>query len=317
MVSLNALKALAIILVTHSHMDAFYPMSAVATGGMLGNTLFFFVSGYGLALSLAREKVAFWPWYLKRLWRIYAPLWLALVIFIPLVFRPQTPFDALRLLLIPQEYWFLPTIAILYAPAYLVINRFQAQGVQWLLIAILLAYIAALPVLADPARWSAEDSVPLKAMFYFGALVGGVYLQKLGSRQAQPGFLITAALTVGYFAFLTMLRVTDLYILQAGANLIALSWTFAIFRYLSSEGIERVLRRRAERGITLLSSITIQIYLVQVPLISYGRLEELHFPLDVALLWSTVVLLAWGFARATHLFLTWTERRLLMLGRPD
>ena len=83
-------------------MDAFYPVPELATGGLLGNTLFFFVSGYGLQLSLGRRLVSFWPWYLRRAWRVYVPMWIALAILIPLVFRPESMGATLALLL---EEW--------------------------------------------------------------------------------------------------------------------------------------------------------------------------------------------------------------------
>lgn len=39
-------KFFAVLLVLNSHLDKCYPIPALATGGALGNALFFFVSGY-------------------------------------------------------------------------------------------------------------------------------------------------------------------------------------------------------------------------------------------------------------------------------
>ena len=40
---------MATVLITLSHLDAFVPDPRIATGGAIGNSLFFFLSGYGLA----------------------------------------------------------------------------------------------------------------------------------------------------------------------------------------------------------------------------------------------------------------------------
>ena len=46
---------LATVLITLSHLDAFVPDPRIATGGAIGNSLFFFLSGFGLAKSLNAE----------------------------------------------------------------------------------------------------------------------------------------------------------------------------------------------------------------------------------------------------------------------
>ena len=42
---LNLLRVFAVFLVFNSHCDALYPVSALATGGAMGNALFFVISG--------------------------------------------------------------------------------------------------------------------------------------------------------------------------------------------------------------------------------------------------------------------------------
>ena len=61
------LKTLAVLLVINSHLDAYYPHSALATGGALGNALFFVVSGF----CLADIHDKFDKWYFYRVLKIY------------------------------------------------------------------------------------------------------------------------------------------------------------------------------------------------------------------------------------------------------
>lgn len=50
LVFIDLLKALAAVLITNSHLADVWPISAIASGGMLGNVLFFAVSGYCLTM---------------------------------------------------------------------------------------------------------------------------------------------------------------------------------------------------------------------------------------------------------------------------
>lgn len=66
---IDLLKFLAVLLVVNSHMDVCYPgrWSVLATGGAIGDALFFFCSGYTLFLGRAD---GFLTWFKRRLWRV-------------------------------------------------------------------------------------------------------------------------------------------------------------------------------------------------------------------------------------------------------
>ena len=66
----TCLRALAACLITNSHYTNIYPVSAIASGGLIGDILFFAVSGY----CLYNMKNNFFKWYGKRIWRVYLPV---------------------------------------------------------------------------------------------------------------------------------------------------------------------------------------------------------------------------------------------------
>lgn len=67
-ISIDVLKFFAVLLITNSHMDLLYgKYSALATGGAIGDVLFFFASGFTLFLG-ART---FDNYYKRRINRIY------------------------------------------------------------------------------------------------------------------------------------------------------------------------------------------------------------------------------------------------------
>ena len=62
-IGIDILKCIAAILIVNSHMDLLYPNKAFATGGGIGDVLFFFCSGFTLFL---KPMGRFDNWYKKR-----------------------------------------------------------------------------------------------------------------------------------------------------------------------------------------------------------------------------------------------------------
>ena len=60
------LRALAACLITNSHYTGIYPTDLIANGGLIGDILFFAISGY----CLYNIKQNFFKWYGKRLTRM-------------------------------------------------------------------------------------------------------------------------------------------------------------------------------------------------------------------------------------------------------
>jgi len=73
------LRALAIILVINSHLDRYYPIPYIGTGGAIGNSIFFFLSAFGLHISQLNQSQYFREWFGKRIGRIYPSLWIVLI----------------------------------------------------------------------------------------------------------------------------------------------------------------------------------------------------------------------------------------------
>lgn len=64
-ISIDILKCFAALIITNSHMDILYPkFGALATGGAIGDALFFFCSGFTLFLG---RMGRFDNWYKRRL----------------------------------------------------------------------------------------------------------------------------------------------------------------------------------------------------------------------------------------------------------
>lgn len=107
-VAVDFVKFIATILVLNSHMGVCYgEYSALATGGGIGDALFFFISGFTLFMG---KKLGFADWYKRRISRIY-PAILAVGIAACLVFNKDYTFMEV---MFAGRYWFLQCILISY-----------------------------------------------------------------------------------------------------------------------------------------------------------------------------------------------------------
>lgn len=79
---ITVLRALAACLITNAHYTGVYPTDIIANGGLVGDVLFFAVSGY----CLYNIKVSFPKWYGKRIVRCYLPVLLITALYMALGF---------------------------------------------------------------------------------------------------------------------------------------------------------------------------------------------------------------------------------------
>ncbi len=114
---INLMKAIASCLVANSHFDGIWPITALATGGSIGNCLFFSASGF----LLAHIKQSFFPWYLKKLIRIYPAVWITTTL--SLLWRNNITAGVLASeYLLLRHYWFLQALVVLYIPFYFIMK---------------------------------------------------------------------------------------------------------------------------------------------------------------------------------------------------
>lgn len=76
------MRAAAALLICNSHLKQIYPHTWLAGDGLIGNSLFFFLSGFGIALSGKSLRLGFFKWYLRRVNRIYPACTLCTIFFV-------------------------------------------------------------------------------------------------------------------------------------------------------------------------------------------------------------------------------------------
>ena len=123
-ISIDILKCIAAIMITNSHMDILYgDYSYLATGGAIGDALFFFCSGYTLFLG---RDMDFFNWYKRRINRIYPTVFtwalIAAVFFDQRYDMPE--------ILIKGGGWFVSCIMIYYVVLWF-IRKFLKKHLKW------------------------------------------------------------------------------------------------------------------------------------------------------------------------------------------
>ena len=121
--SIDVLKAVAALLIINSHLEALHLRPWMAADGLLGNTIFFFTTGFTLASSLRRnpsQTLTKFLW--NRFSRLYPAVWLVMILLPPLPFS-WTSWDAWRIVMVyPTQFTFVRTIIPLYPVFYFLIR---------------------------------------------------------------------------------------------------------------------------------------------------------------------------------------------------
>ena len=139
---ITVLRALAACLITNAHYTGIYPNDIIANGGLLGDVLFFAVSGY----CLCNVSSSFFGWYKKRIWRIYLPVWVGTAVLLALGGYVFETMSFAEWFIYPTYYHFVASIILLYIPFYIIMRvDFFKNHLQSVMIGIaitmLLAYV--------------------------------------------------------------------------------------------------------------------------------------------------------------------------------
>lgn len=304
MFSLTVMRAFAIFAISNSHLRELHRYSFLSTGGMLGNTVFFFISGFGITLALLAKPEPFSSWYQRRLFRIYEPLVLLTSLFLLIGYRTITSgFDIVRLYVFPVEYWFIPAIAILYIPAYLFARNGSQTHFLAAAVALAVCYIFSYLTIIDLERWNVEDHILVKSIYYFSTMICGVYIAKFHASfaPANKGFLLLTACTVLFFGFLFTMQKWKLYHIQWVAEFLALLWTLSFYLLLRNRSNIDWIKSKTTlaNGINFVGGITLQMYLLGEFIFSQRALKLVPYPLNIAVFFVTLIASAWALSKVS------------------
>jgi hypothetical protein len=169
--ALDIMKVLAVFMIMNSHMTVCYVdrMKMLASGGGLGDTLFFFCSGFTLFLG---KRLRFDNWYKKRIQRIF-PTLIAISLLAAGVFGQE---EGVLDVFTGRKFWFLNCILCYYALFYPILwyGKHLRALFGCVLVAVVVIWFALFDFTGKGIFYGHDD---FRRIFYFlfmmqGALMG-------------------------------------------------------------------------------------------------------------------------------------------------
>ena len=310
-ISFVILRFIATCLITNSHYDNVYPTHVIAVGGLLGNVLFFVVSGFGLARP---TKQGFLLWYAKRIIRIYPTIIFGVAFYLLVGYQGIENFNVFQVFVFPTFFAFTAAISILYIPFYFV-NKIENKKtyintVILFLIIWLLVYFFVL----DKSTYEMSNTKnPMIGFLYFFSMMIGGYIRrfaikKCGKIQMLLCMTVSCLFMVMYFFLTKIIRGNERFFsIQITVQIaLIISVFFGVLMIYHMEGWLKKLPDWVLFAINFISAFTLEIYVIQNPIINF--LCDIIFPINWILITATIFI----GAVFTHVFINFTITSILM-----
>ncbi len=288
---IDFIKVIAILLIINSHMDPVYAHKSLATGGALGNALFFLCSGF-----LIRGKEKNKTFYFKFLTRIY----LSVIVVTMILYHPRD--EIFRQLVWPTNYWFVGAIILFYV-LYDLFERFIGFKHYYItMIGLLLLYVVVYVFVLDTSVWIVEAeglsdiSSAFKLIYYYAIMLTGGFLKEVSFSPKLTLFSrIAFIVSVILMYVLKWLMTKDIFLMHLQFTSQLFTFTFAVFFYISCRNSRIVeMLEKKERLATVLQTISrasLSVYLVQFGAIGLAA-SRVSYPFSIFVAILAVV----GFA---------------------
>ena len=281
---ITVLKALAACLITNAHYTGIYPTDLIANGGLIGDIVFFAVSGY----CLSNIKMRFPRWYGKRLVRCYLPVILATAVYMLLGAYSLADQSFLWWYGYPTYYHFVASIVVLYIPFYIVMAIPKCKAnIPLIMAAIGAVYLLVYIFFYDKSYYHIDTvrEPMIRFLFMESMLLGAYFKQKDEYYRNRFSFwhiVALLALFVLYFVskFAFAKGGPELSNLQIINQVLIFVLLYFMLRVFS--GLDARLGRMPngiKKAIGYIATITLEIYVVQYVLIDWIR-PLFGFPLN-------------------------------------
>lgn len=283
-VGIDWLKVIAVFLVMNSHMQICYPKySFLATGGAIGDALFFFASGFTLFMG---RRLNFANWYKRRLNRIYPSIMAAAIV----AYAFFENMDSIGDILLGRRYWFIGCIMVYYILFYPIIAiKEGAYAPKALMGAGAICVVLYFFFFNDGTIFYGEGNFRCFAYFLI-MLQGGLMGRKVKELQFKKTHVLLLILSVGIFYTLMFIG--------KGSPLILLSFVplMGVTRYCYLCSSALLLSRFYKNNVVgnvvyIVSQCCLEVYLIQ----KYIFTDSLNhlFPLNIPVVMLTVLLAAY------------------------
>lgn len=295
------LRALAACLITNSHYEGVYPSEVFANGGMLGDVLFFAVSGYCLYnVKYKLSPKGFILWYGRRIWRIYPPVIVISVLLMVMGIYDLEEYSVFYILIFPTAYHFVASIMILYVPFFFIMKFDKLRkNIPIIMILVAGACLALYFTVYDRSYYHIDTlREPMIRFLFMESMLFGAWLRQNDEKfrnKFKAVYIIGAIISAGaYVAVKVLLTNGDKYAPYQFCSFIAI-FALLIFVMLTACGIDCKLEKLPppfKKLIGFISALTLEIYIVQRYIITLITSMEHTFPLNWLILTASITLAA-------------------------
>ena len=277
------LRAVAACLITNAHYTGIYPTDLIANGGLIGDIIFFAVSGY----CLANVKMNFPRWYSKRVVRCYLPVIIMTAIYMLMGEYSLEAHPFTWWFIYPTYYHFVASIVVLYIPFYVVMKvDVLKRHIPAVMGVIALVYLAIYVFFYDKSYYHIDVvREPMIRFLFMESMLLGAYF-KLNDGKFRDNFKWYNFVCVGgffllYFASKLFFSRSDSFMyLQVVNQFVIFALLYFVFKFVM--GIDAKLDKLPaiiKAIISFVAKMTLEIYVVQYVIIDFIR-PLLGFPLN-------------------------------------
>lgn len=305
--NITVLRFIAIVLITNSHLNHLYPdaVSQLATGGAIGNSLFFMLSGYGLALS-NQSNSKFLPWYKRRVIRIYPSLIIVTIYFyiIRHSWKEWNALDYIQGFIYPTHYWFISALMIFYVIFFLILKKYNRKYFLAGIFVLTIPYIFFYFTIIDLSKYSIEGHGYFKWIFYLSMMFSGGYMASSRIKFIKTSFIKNSlALLVCIIFYYGIIILVDHHIgaqFQALTHLLMFLIIILFLRVSYSNTINILANTKyISIVINIIAGLTLEIYLLQGAVYSIPQLKNILFPFNLLMFSVLLVILSFILNRVS------------------
>lgn len=284
--SIELLKFIALFIIANSHMGILYgKYSILATGGSIGDVLFFFCSGYTLFLGRIDR---FDNWYKRRISRIYPSIF-AWALIASIFFNIHSD---MRTVWLHGGGWFVTCIMLYYVVLYLIRKHLFEK--KYTTFAFVIATIVIWYLFEDKSKFFMYGATYFKWAHYFLFMVTGAYIgaNKI-SLKTRPvydwvGFIVSFVLYYTLMFACTKSSVISQWQIVTLIPLMGI--TIYLYKICSSPKCNVFLDKN-KKWICAISGLCLESYIVQTVLFT-DKMNSI-FPLNIIITMIAILVLAY------------------------
>lgn len=256
---INIMRILGTILITNSHYERVWSVGALATGGTLGNVLFFFVAGYCLSQKKWGVK-----YFASKFIKLYTPIFLVQFVCMVIgIYSFSNIKEMLSICVFPTNYWFFPCILCGFI-IWSLVRHFripiEKTSIFFLMSSIVFRY----------CMFTFFSTYT----FYLAVMGTGIYARNNNSSNKKIQLWHVICSVIVFYG--VKIIAAKIWFIGAFENITALVFGLLVYLWISKkeEGLRAIKNTRFHRIVGYIAAMSWHIYLVQVPILKKMPLPE-------------------------------------------